>query len=145
MRIMIYLERGFSVNARSEAMHCIRDEYFSEPEFAGLFEGLSLQELIGTLGRFRHEYNIRPYVENNTTQQELSTRSSTMVDSNRIVIYDLPVWSIFFLSPKHSLQPSLSQWAARSLLRILPSHYPFQFAAHHNTSVFSPVIIANVV
>jgi hypothetical protein len=42
-------------------------------------------ELIGTLGRFGHEYNIRTYVENNTTQEH-STRNSSLIKSDRVAI-----------------------------------------------------------
>ena len=82
---MIYLERGlFCLRAkRSDALHSRWTNLAAG--VVGFFGCFPHQELIGDIGWFHHEYNIRTYVENNTTQEH-STRNSSLIKSDRVAI-----------------------------------------------------------
>jgi hypothetical protein len=125
MRIMICLETRILLLTR-EAKRCIAYEIDqSRGRSCWLFGGLSIRIFIGNLGRFGHEYNTRAYVENNITQEQHSTRDSSLVNDIQSCYHRVPAsaFNVFSYGPETARNRRPSQCAARSCVRTLPCHY----------------------
>ena len=82
--MIVWRQRIFLLRAkRSDALHSRWTNLAAG--VVGFFGCFPHQELIGDIGWFHHEYNIRTYVENNTTCQEHLTRTFALAKFNRTV------------------------------------------------------------